>query len=245
MAANGWDEALLRADDGHAPADRDMDVPFFIIYRGQTYKRQPQSVPPPGNLGEAQSMWKAHYESPAEVAWRKARKSAMRRPDPVEAVERRVMQRRADPEQEAVNLGALAHRHPPLLLTPRALSARFACARQRVAARCPSREGALLECLRAAFGCCIPALIAAHLHFAPSAVRRAVRIRGQKSGSVGKNTTDITEPDPMDGKDTHPALQQHDGVLTRRLRWAVRYFMSMRVAFWMSPPFPNVRDRMS
>ena len=122
----------------------------------------------------------------------------------------------------------------------------FACARQRVAARCPSREGALLECHRAAFGCCIPALIAAHLHFAPSAVCRAVRIRGQESGSVGKNTTDpITEPDPMDGKDTHPALQQHDGVLTRRLRWAGRYFMSMRVADRMSTPFPNVRNRMS
>ena len=75
MAANGWDEALLRADDGPAPADRDMDVPFFIIYRGQTYRRQPQSVPPPGNLGEAQSKWKAHYESPAEVAWRRARKT--------------------------------------------------------------------------------------------------------------------------------------------------------------------------
>ena len=106
--------------DEVAPPDRPVDEPFYIIFRGTTYRRTPNdNTLPPADLAKAREAWNAGYYSAGEVARRKARKSAMRRPPPANDSERRVEQRRADPEQQAVDLGALAHHHPPFLLTPR------------------------------------------------------------------------------------------------------------------------------
>ena len=161
-----------------------MEVLYFIIYRGTTYKQRPRSVPAPGNLEEAQKMWDDSYKSPVEVARRKARKSAMRRPDLVEAIERRVAQRRADPEQEAVNLGALAHQPPPRcsLLERRT---RAATTQGRASTSRPAPRAAAASRMPChAFGCCISSLIAA----ASPVPAFGPQSRAVPSGSVGKIT---------------------------------------------------------
>ena len=234
MDAPSWDEVLLCANDGFAPADRPEDVHFYLIYYGKTYKQRPRRVPAPGNEEEAQRQWDAGYGSAVEVARRKARKSAMRRPDPVEAVERRVEQRRANPEQEAVNLGALAQRHLPFCShlgpSPRV--------RVRKAARrgsMPVPPGCSTRIPSSCRRCCIPALIAAHLQ-----IQSGRTLCRPDPWARLRNQTHWTE------RTRDPALQQRDGVFARRLGWAGRYSSSTQVRDRMScDTFRNVRDRMS
>ena len=106
MVDNPWDHVLPEAD-GPARADRPDDVHFYIRFHGLLIKQRPTSRQPHGlreeDLVQAQQMWDDNYSSAAEVARRKRRK----RPEGDGDNLRRVAQRQADPQQQAVDRGAL------------------------------------------------------------------------------------------------------------------------------------------
>ena len=106
MMPNPQDYVLPEAD-GPAPPDRPDEIHFYIRFRGILIKQRPTPRQPHGlrdeDLSQAQLMWDDNYSSPAEVERRKRRK----RPEGDGDNRRRVEQRQADPEQQAVHRGAL------------------------------------------------------------------------------------------------------------------------------------------
>ena len=103
--APAW-EGLLNAVTGPAPHDRPDDELYYFTYRGVKIRRLPNEGEhglTGDELANVRQMYTAGRDHPSEVARRKRRKQ----PDGNADNLRRVAQRHADPEQQAVNRGAL------------------------------------------------------------------------------------------------------------------------------------------
>ena len=100
-----WEE-VLNPVTGPAPHDRPDDELYYFTYRGVIIRRLPNEGEH-GLTGEelanVRQMYTAGRDHPSEVERRKRRK----RPEGDGDNRRRVEQRQADPEQQAVDRGAL------------------------------------------------------------------------------------------------------------------------------------------